>query len=110
FCSSCYSYKPPCPPRLHSSPTRPSSDLGTSDDGVYVVEPAGHGRFASRHSVNTTPAGDCHVARARVAAVGKRVGACPAVEWSGEDRKSTRLNSSHGSISYAVFCLKKKKY
>src|SRR5438067_2946901 len=26
-----------------------------------------------------------------------------------EDRKSTRLNSSHVSISYAVFCLKKKK-
>src|SRR6266542_5720540 len=26
------------------------------------------------------------------------------------DRKSTRLNSSHGSISYAVFCLKKKKF
>src|SRR5207245_3212949 len=26
----------------------------------------------------------------------------------GVDRKSTRLNSSHGSISYAVFCLKKK--
>src|SRR5207245_4962920 len=26
----------------------------------------------------------------------------------GGDRKSTRLNSSHGSISYAVFCLKKK--
>src|SRR5687768_18136710 len=28
---------------------------------------------------------------------------------SGGDRKSTRLNSSHGYISYAVFCLKKKK-
>src|SRR5207245_6209413 len=28
---------------------------------------------------------------------------------TGLDRKSTRLNSSHGSISYAVFCLKKKK-
>src|SRR2546429_3095429 len=27
----------------------------------------------------------------------------------GRDRKSTRLNSSHGYISYAVFCLKKKK-
>src|SRR5689334_23490109 len=27
----------------------------------------------------------------------------------GTDRKSTRLNSSHSSISYAVFCLKKKK-
>src|SRR5688572_31044034 len=26
------------------------------------------------------------------------------------DRKSTRLNSSHSQISYAVFCLKKKKY
>src|SRR5688572_33465342 len=28
---------------------------------------------------------------------------------SGSDRKSTRLNSSHSQISYAVFCLKKKK-
>src|SRR2546421_6062871 len=28
--------------------------------------------------------------------------------WSPEDRKSTRLNSSHDQISYAVFCLKKK--
>src|SRR5438270_8820552 len=28
---------------------------------------------------------------------------------SSEDRKSTRLNSSHSQISYAVFCLKKKK-
>src|SRR3712207_6946712 len=28
----------------------------------------------------------------------------------GEDRKSTRLNSSHANISYAVFCLQKKKY
>src|SRR2546422_6854221 len=36
------------------------------------------------------------------------------VSWSStlqalQDRKSTRLNSSHGYISYAVFCLKKKK-
>src|SRR3712207_8784752 len=28
---------------------------------------------------------------------------------AGPDRKSTRLNSSHANISYAVFCLKKKK-
>src|SRR2546427_9597096 len=28
---------------------------------------------------------------------------------TGQDRKSTRLNSSHSQISYAVFCLKKKK-
>src|SRR2546422_6847054 len=33
----------------------------------------------------------------------QRVRQCP------QDRKSTRLNSSHGYISYAVFCLKKKK-
>src|SRR2546429_6484159 len=33
------------------------------------------------------------------------------LRWSSRarDRKSTRLNSSHGYISYAVFCLKKKK-
>src|SRR5207253_10703017 len=31
----------------------------------------------------------------------------PAVAWK-QDRKSTRLNSSHVAISYAVFCLKKK--
>src|SRR2546429_8501194 len=30
-------------------------------------------------------------------------------ELTARDRKSTRLNSSHGYISYAVFCLKKKK-
>src|SRR5438270_14084182 len=42
------------------------------------------------------------------------VGACPPLWRSGpyavfpSDRKSTRLNSSHSQISYAVFCLKKK--
>src|SRR5437867_7325263 len=33
-----------------------------------------------------------------------------AAEQSVQDRKSTRLNSSHRTISYAVFCLKKKKH
>src|SRR5699024_12761898 len=37
------------------------------------------------------------------------VGVKPNVDIAREDRKSTRLNSSHVSISYAVFCLKKKK-
>src|SRR2546430_9386179 len=37
--------------------------------------------------------------------IGKRL---VAPRWSA-DRKSTRLNSSHSQISYAVFCLKKKK-
>src|SRR5205809_5530217 len=34
----------------------------------------------------------------------------PAQRGRGQDRKSTRLNSSHGYISYAVLCLKKKNY
>src|SRR3712207_9231302 len=41
----------------------------------------------------------------------QNVGALDGLSFSDEelDRKSTRLNSSHANISYAVFCLKKKK-
>src|SRR6202012_6294202 len=39
---------------------------------------------------------------------GTRAGRRPTC-WINKDRKSTRLNSSHTVISYAVFCLKKKK-
>src|SRR5260221_8572037 len=42
------------------------------------------------------------------ARAGRIVGYAYASKWKG-DRKSTRLNSSHTVISYAVFCLKKKK-
>src|SRR5690348_18090351 len=42
-------------------------------------------------------------------AVGDRGEAVLHRQRVGPDRKSTRLNSSHPSISYAVFCLKKKK-
>src|SRR6266568_8330211 len=38
-----------------------------------------------------------------------RPGRPPEATTGSPDRKSTRLNSSHSSISYAVFCLKKKK-
>src|SRR2546429_1892586 len=47
--------------------------------------------------------------------LGKRQLCVQRSDWKGHvtatkgDRKSTRLNSSHGYISYAVFCLKKKK-
>src|SRR2546427_8790794 len=51
-----------------------------------------------------------------VPSLGVGLGASPEVGQLGEDeaavtvdRKSTRLNSSHSQISYAVFCLKKKK-
>src|SRR2546422_5309812 len=48
------------------------------------------------------------VPRARRAARGDRSSVSPS-PGERRDRKSTRLNSSHGYISYAVFCLKKKK-
>src|SRR5687768_17643786 len=60
------------------------------------------GRSASRTAaVQCPPTLDCRLAAspARRAIQGGRT----------LDRKSTRLNSSHGYISYAVFCLKKKK-
>src|SRR3712207_7506064 len=56
-------------------------------------------------------AGQVHLERARLADQPRQplraaeAGDDPEVE----DRKSTRLNSSHANISYAVFCLKKKK-
>src|SRR5690606_41611893 len=58
--------------------------------------------------------GHVHVAAVRDVTVGPRRGASVrcARRVPGcvlEDRKSTRLNSSHVKISYAVFCLKKKK-
>src|SRR6266542_5733445 len=47
--------------------------------------------------------------RSQPSGVGQGLRAPPPPAQAPRDRKSTRLNSSHGSISYAVFCLKKKK-
>src|SRR2546429_5117642 len=44
-----------------------------------------------------------------LAAIARAIAASSGQRTSRSDRKSTRLNSSHGYISYAVFCLKKKK-
>src|SRR3712207_7306799 len=52
-----------------------------------------------------------HRPRGRLRLRRRRMGVEPAVRrhrFSRQDRKSTRLNSSHANISYAVFCLKKK--
>src|SRR5689334_23537308 len=70
---------------LHSFPTRRSSDLAVSRRACS----------ASRESGSTA------AARGRTLL---GTGRPP----TASDRKSTRLNSSHSSISYAVFCLKKK--
>src|SRR5207244_9099795 len=86
---------------LHSFPTRRSSDLYYNDD--FYIEalaelerPAG----ARVHAEKVIP-------RAGIATNEITVHHRPDVPI--RDRKSTRLNSSHQIISYAVFCLKKKK-
>src|SRR5216683_3312313 len=53
--------------------------------------------------------GDGGLQPQRLAAKHRRHRQCPGQRVGDEDRKSTRLNSSHDQISYAVFCLKKKK-
>src|SRR2546422_2872032 len=87
------------PPR---STLFPYTTLFRSDIALGV-EHFGHAtdlacRSSARSSTRATTrrASNCSSARAR---------ACRQCQ----DRKSTRLNSSHGYISYAVFCLKKKK-
>src|SRR5256885_3961520 len=66
--------------------------LERPDRGDRAGRPAEHALGLDAHRVD--------LARARVDSDHGRLG---------EDRKSTRLNSSHLVISYAVFCLKKKK-
>src|SRR5256885_7066055 len=69
-----------------------SSDVCSSDLGVYSWARQHPTNCSPRNQGQTRPKLEC---RARV--------------LRGLDRKSTRLNSSHLVISYAVFCLKKKK-
>src|SRR5437868_8844557 len=84
---------------LHSFPTRRSSDLpGSRRLSTKSMTPS-CGKSVSLPS--STKAG--------ILAVRALTAKIPAFVELGKDRKSTRLNSSHVSISYAVFCLKKKK-
>src|SRR5690606_42006832 len=94
---------------LHSFPTRRSSDL--SDSGqkgkVGLVYP-GHtfsGVDVDRDRLGHTLL--CQLLHELGVGLGQRQ--LEVVHQLVEDRKSTRLNSSHVKISYAVFCLKKKK-
>src|SRR5690242_20992171 len=84
------------PPRSTLFPTRRSSDLHKiAGDGLNAA------------SLKSVPHADLAVAcDTEDALVGCSVARQPRER---RDRKSTRLNSSHMSISYAVFCLKKKK-
>src|SRR5205814_10664014 len=87
-------------PYLHSFPTRRSSDLGIPAESFGRVFEK-FGQLDSRRVGTGLGLAFCKLA---VEAHGGRI----AVESTIGDRKSTRLNSSHLGISYAVFCLKKK--
>src|SRR3712207_6944484 len=70
--------------------------------------------FRSRDPVVRDPARERRPARVLVAApatdvIAEGIDSAAARGVGFSDRKSTRLNSSHANISYAVFCLKKKK-
>src|SRR2546426_6513666 len=74
------------------------------DDSVWTV--AVHGRDCRRHITGDVGAGDLRMRDIHLRRVGQRHRF--ALILCSQDRKSTRLNSSHLVISYAVFCLKKK--
>src|SRR5688572_32631527 len=88
------------PPALHSFPTRRSSDLAV-ELTITVQVPAAEVDPVVHVPPVIEPTPDSVAAIATPAA-----GLQPVPSL---DRKSTRLNSSHSQISYAVFCLKKKK-
>src|SRR5207245_9851432 len=94
------------PPHLHSFPTRRSSDLTTLDATAPqgTVGAGGVGPIWTAVLVSSTAAGFTGLGLGIKAVSRPKPQNCVVV-----DRKSTRLNSSHGSISYAVFCLKKKR-
>src|SRR5207245_11735392 len=83
---------------LHSFPTRRSSDLIAQ----LQADNAAADFVERRHEQQAASSQKGDVA-------GNPFDLGDLVAGNDEDRKSTRLNSSHGSISYAVFCLKKKK-
>src|SRR5205814_10035683 len=93
------------PPLLHSFPTRRSSDLSPTQINAQVPigVPAGQAQV-----VVTSQNGPSASFSVTVAATAPAIFFSPVAAVQKRDRKSTRLNSSHLGISYAVFCLKKK--
>src|SRR5947207_6505900 len=89
---------------LHSFPTRRSSDLSGPAMALLNDLP----RYGEYVFPGTDPNRPRHDLQRPWAAIAKRA-ALSGLRLHDLDRKSTRLNSSHTVISYAVFCLKKKK-
>src|SRR5207249_6661074 len=92
-------------PYLHSFPTRRSSDLQLQ---VYGRAAEAFERCARLDDRVARVTAKLALARYRDGDLGGAVASVNETLRLDEDRKSTRLNSSHVSISYAVFCLKKK--
>src|SRR5207248_11359572 len=97
------------PPLLHSFPTRRSSDLA-----IVPLEPGVLLCGTERIEAPIYQLKEYRpVSHPELVNEGHQVFAADCTDWrtcvvNRQDRKSTRLNSSHRTISYAVFCLKKK--
>src|SRR5205085_11595933 len=94
-------------PHLHSFPTRRSSDLV----GIALVAEVARELECAPDELRASLYADLPE-RQRLLAF-ERIAPRQLLDLynlaQAQDRKSTRLNSSHSQISYAVFCLKKKK-
>src|SRR5438445_1427014 len=91
------------PTRSTLFPTRRSSDLGIRDIGsgrLFIVKPYGLARYDEQTGQEPK--------FPLTGGVDVKYGLSSNLLLNLTDRKSTRLNSSHANISYAVFCLKKK--
>src|SRR5699024_11510666 len=77
------------------------------DASTVFGNPAGMSRLGHRQVTGGLALIDPHV-KIKHGRTADAVGNAPGLQGVPRDRKSTRLNSSHVSISYAVFCLKKK--
>src|SRR5699024_11726729 len=104
FCSRCcfflHSPRSFPPSRLPALPTRRSSDLGA----LELLPRAGIDRVAA--AAHGLPGGELELEQTEVCVV--RLVHRTGVEVQAQIGRAPRLNSSHVSISYAVFCLKKK--
>src|SRR5207248_8445076 len=98
------------PPHLHPFPTRRSSDLRAQRR--HDVARPGKRADAKLEMVagRVSRSGELDCDQWHGSAATKwpdEAAGCRCAGFRSEDRKSTRLNSSHRTISYAVFCLKK---
>src|SRR5438876_11420208 len=91
--------------KLVARVTLPASMVVDVKPGQDALVETQEGPFAKGHvsSISPSASGDTRIVNVVLDAVSEGTSAGLKV-----DRKSTRLNSSHPSISYAVFCLKKK--